>query len=65
MFIVICVQYVGGGPNIVIPPYIRTHNTDMWSVLLPLCMVVSNIVIGLYILDMWSVLCVMYVCGGI
>ncbi len=25
----------------------------------------SNIVIGLYILDMWSVLCVMYVYGGI
>ena len=32
-----------------------------------LCMWVvgSNIVIGLYILDMWSVLCVPYVCGGI
>ena len=25
----------------------------------------SNIVIGLYILDMWSVLCVPYVGGGI
>ena len=25
----------------------------------------SNIVIGVYILDMWSVLCVLYVCGGI
>ena len=23
----------------------------------------SNIVIGLYVLDMWSVLCVPYVCG--
>ena len=32
-----------------------------------LCMrvVCSNIVVGLYILDMWSVLCVPYVCGGI
>ena len=30
-----------------------------------MCMVVgSNIVIGLYVLDMWSVLCVMYVGGG-
>ena len=27
--------------------------------------VCSNIVIGLYILDMWSVLFVPYVCGGI
>ena len=26
---------------------------------------VSNIVIGLYVLDMWSVLCVLYVGGGI
>ena len=26
---------------------------------------VSNIVIGLYELDMWSVLCVLYVGGGI
>ena len=25
----------------------------------------SKIVIGLYILDMWSMLCVPYVCGGI
>ena len=25
----------------------------------------SNIVIGLYILDMWSVLCVLYVGGGV
>ena len=25
----------------------------------------SKIVIGLYILDMWSVLCVPYVCGGV
>ena len=25
----------------------------------------SNIVIGLYVLDMWSVLFVPYVCGGI
>ena len=25
----------------------------------------SKIVIGLYILDMWSVLCVMYVGGGV
>ena len=25
----------------------------------------SNIVIGLYALDMWSVLCVLYVGGGI
>ena len=25
----------------------------------------SNIVIGLYSLDMWSVLCVIYVSGGI
>ena len=25
----------------------------------------SNIVIGLYVLDMWSVLCVIYVSGGI
>ena len=32
-----------------------------------LCMWVvwSKIVIGLYVLDMWSVLCVMYVGGGI
>ena len=29
-----------------------------------MCMVESNIVIGLYVLDMWSVLCVMYVGGG-
>ena len=28
-------------------------------------MVCSNIVIGRYILDMWSVLCVPYVYGGI
>ena len=27
--------------------------------------VVSNIVIGLYLLDMWSVLCVPYLGGGI
>ena len=27
--------------------------------------VVSNIVIGLYVLDKWSVLCVLYVGGGI
>ena len=27
--------------------------------------VVSKIVIGLYILDMWSVLCVLYVGGGV
>ena len=27
--------------------------------------VVSNIVIGLYVLDKWSVLCVLYVRGGI
>ena len=25
---------------------------------------VGNILIGLYVLDMWSVLCVMYVGGG-
>ena len=25
----------------------------------------SNIVIGLYVLDMWSVLCVPYVGGGV
>ena len=25
-----------------------------------MCMVESNILIGLYVLDMWSVLCVMY-----
>ena len=25
----------------------------------------SNIVIGLYVLDMWSVLCVLYVGGGV
>ena len=25
----------------------------------------SNIVIGLYVLDMWSVLCILYVDGGI
>ena len=30
-----------------------------------MCMVESNILIGLYVLDMWSVLCVMYVGGGI
>ena len=28
-------------------------------------MVGSKIVIGLYILDMWSVLCVLYVGGGV
>ena len=27
--------------------------------------VVSEIVIGVYILDMWSVLCVLYVGGGV
>ena len=27
--------------------------------------VVSNIVIGLYLLDMWSVLCVLYVGGSV
>ena len=30
-----------------------------------MCMVESNILIGLYVLDMWSVSCVMYVGGGI
>ena len=30
-----------------------------------MCVVESNIVIGLYILDMWSVLCVLYVGGGV
>ena len=29
-----------------------------------MCMVESNIVIGLYVLDMWSVLFVMYEGGG-
>ena len=30
-----------------------------------MCVIGSNIVIGLYILDMWSVLCVPYVIDGI
>ena len=30
-----------------------------------MCVVESNIVIGLYVLDMWSVLCVLYVGGGV
>ena len=29
------------------------------------CFAKSNIVIGLYVLDMWSVICVSYVGGGI
>ena len=30
-----------------------------------MCVVESNIVIGVYVLDMWSVLCVSYVGGGV
>ena len=30
-----------------------------------ICMVESNILIGLYVLDMWSVLFVMYEGGGV
>ena len=30
-----------------------------------MCVVESNIVIGVYVLDMWSVLCVPYVGGGV
>ena len=37
----------------------------MWSVLVLCMLVCSNIVIGRYILDMRSVLCVSYVYGGI
>ena len=40
--------------------------TQLFNLQFPMshCVVESNIVIGLYVLDMWSVLCVPYVGGG-
>ena len=64
------------GSNIVIGLYSWTYGQccvfSMWVVgsnivigVLPMWVVGSNIVIGLYSLDIWSVLCVLYVGGGI
>ena len=67
MWSVLCVMYVGGGSTIVIDN--NTLNCTYWTCgqccLLCMRVVCSNIVIGLYILDMWSVLCVPYVGGGV
>ena len=54
------------GSNIaIIIRSVRTRNVV--SVVCSICILVvgSNIVIGLYVLDKWSVLCVLYVGGGI
>ena len=59
----LCVPYLGGG----ILYSDRTIRTgQVVSAVCSVCwVVVSNIVIGLYVLDKWSVLCVLYVGGGI
>ena len=64
MWSVLCVPYVVLGSNIVIIRSVRTGHVV--SVVCSVCWVVgSNIVIGLYVLDMWSV-CVfcMWVVGS-
>ena len=38
---------------------------EMWSVCFEIWVLGSNIATGLYVLDRWSVLCVLYVGGGI
>ena len=58
----LCVPYLGGG----ILYSDRTIRTgQVVSAVFCMWVVVPNIVIGLYVLDMWSVLCVLYVGGGI
>ena len=41
------------------------HFGDVVSICFEIWVLGSNIAIGLYVLDRWSVLCVLYVGGGI
>ena len=65
MWSVLCVPYLGGGILYSNDHKDYTYRTSGQCCVFCMLVVVSNIVIGLYVPDMWSVLCVLYVGGGI
>ena len=65
MWSVFCVPYVAVGIEYSDHHKECTHRTCGQCCVFRIWMLGSNIVIGLYVLDMWSMLCVPYVGVGI
>ena len=62
---VFCVPYVAVGIKYSDHHKDCTYRTCGQCCVFRIWVVGSNIVVGLYVPDMWSVLCVPYICGGI